>query len=193
MGVLSRAGDLVYTLRFLRLLTTDFKDTNAFKNGIIDEKGKKLKSPSTADEKSSYNTFHRLVFNLKKLLAKVPGGSSKLASYASALFLIREKTEIGDKGIRKIVEETGHLPVDFLAEQSEWYVLDDKMLSPGIYKVRCDKMLNATCEELVRAKDKVRVPEDTYPLGEMFGLDVYEVTHVNTGKSIYVTVGELER
>ena len=35
MGILKRAGDLVYTFRFLRLLTTSFEDTEAFKKGII--------------------------------------------------------------------------------------------------------------------------------------------------------------
>ena len=68
MGLLSRAGDLVYTLRFLRLLTTPFDKTTAFELGLIDEKGKKLKKPETKDEKGAYNTFHRLVFNIKKLI-----------------------------------------------------------------------------------------------------------------------------
>ena len=35
MGILSRAGDLAYTLRFLRLLTTKFEDTTAFKLGAV--------------------------------------------------------------------------------------------------------------------------------------------------------------
>ena len=31
-----------------------------------------------------------MIANLKKLLAKVPGGSSRFATYAAALFLIKE-------------------------------------------------------------------------------------------------------
>ena len=44
MGIIKRAGDLVYTFRFLRLLTTPFEETEAFKRGIIDKDGKRLKS-----------------------------------------------------------------------------------------------------------------------------------------------------
>ena len=45
MSILTRAGDLVYTIRFLKLLTTSFDKSKAFKLGIIDAKGKKLKNP----------------------------------------------------------------------------------------------------------------------------------------------------
>ena len=191
MGLLSRAGDLLYTLRFLRLLTTDFKDTNAYKMGLIDENGNKIKNPATSDEKSSYNAFHRLVFNIKKLMAKAPGGSSKIASYAAALFLIKEKYSMTEDSLEKIIEATDHEVLDFLNESNTWFLSDDKMLSPGIYKVRNEKMLNATCEELVFPKDKIRVAEGCYPVGDVFGIDVYEATHLNTGQSLYVTVGEL--
>ena len=91
MGVISRAGDLVYTFRFLKLLVTPFEKTNAFKLGLIDDQGKKLRKPETTEEKSAYNPFHRIVFNIKKLIAKAPGGSTRIASYASALFLIQER------------------------------------------------------------------------------------------------------
>ena len=96
MGIIKRAGDLVYTFRFLRLLTMKFEDTEAYKRGIIDDEGKRLKSYNldTMQEREDYNNFytpfHRLVFNIKKLMAKAPGGGSKLASYAAALYLIKE-------------------------------------------------------------------------------------------------------
>ena len=38
MGILKSAADLVYTIRFLKLLTTPIKDTETYKAGIIDEK-----------------------------------------------------------------------------------------------------------------------------------------------------------
>jgi len=193
MGLLSRAGDLVYTLRFLRLLTTNFEDTNAYKLGLIDDKGAKLRKPQTSDEKSAYNIFHRLVFNLKKLLAKAPGGSSKIASYAAALFLIKEKYNMSEESLERILKESGLEVIDILNESNTWFLSENKMLSPGIYKVRNEKLLNSTCEELVSPKDKVRVSEDAYPIGDVFGMDIYEATHVNTGQKIYVTIGELEK
>ena len=79
--------------KFIRLLVTPFDKTDAFKLGIIDDKGnylKKQKDLETKQEKLASNIFTRLVFNIKKLLAKVPGGSSRLGSFAAALYLIRD-------------------------------------------------------------------------------------------------------
>jgi hypothetical protein len=172
---------------------TKFEDTNAYKLGLIDDQGKKLKKPQTSEEKSAYNAFHRLVFNIKKLLAKVPGGSSRLATYAAALYLIKEKYEVSDNNLEKILEKSGLEVMDLLRENSEWFLLEDKMLSPGVYRVRNDKVVNSTCEELVRSKDKIRVMDGSYPVGEVFGIDVYEAVHIPTNQKIYITVGEIIR
>jgi hypothetical protein len=193
VGLLSRAGDLTYTLRFLRLLTTKFEDTTAFKLGLIDKDGKKLRKPETSEEKSAYNTFHRLVFNLKKLLAKVPGGSSKFASYAAALFLIKEKHDLSDQTIEKLVEKMGLDPLSFLDEDTKWFRTQDGMLSPGTYKLNTPKIVNSTCEELCKEGDRVRVEMDCYPVGMMMGVEVFEATHVPTNQKLYVTAGEIFR
>jgi hypothetical protein len=194
MGIIKRAGDLVYTFRFLRLLTMKFEDTEAFKLGIIDADGKRLKSYelNTMQEREDYSNyytpFHRLVFNIKKLMAKAPGGGSRLASYAAALYLIKEKYNVN---VNKAIKESGIDPLDFMTEQSLWFVLEDGRLSPGTYKVTNDKVLNNTLEEMVKTKDTIKVKKDCYPIGQMFGLNVYEATHIKTGQNIYVTVSEL--
>jgi hypothetical protein len=74
-----------------------------------------------------------------------------------------------------------------------WFVLEDKRLSPGMYRVNDYKMLNCSFEEIVKPKDQVRVSETCYPVGDVFGIDVYEVTHINTNKNIYVVVSELNK
>lgn len=193
MGILSRTGDLVYTLRFLRLLTTKWEDTSAYKLGIINGEGKKVKKPSTDEEKSAYNTFHRLVFSLKRLLNKVPGGKSSLASYAAALFLIKEELNLGEGSIERIVEECALDPLEGLNEDVAWFRAKDGMLSPGIYKLANPKMVNTTCEEICKTGDKVRVEDDAYPIGNVLGQDIFEATHVATNQPIYVAVGELRR
>lgn len=193
MGILSRTGDLVYTLRFLRLLTTKWEDTTAFKLGLIDKEGKKLKKPESTEEKSAYNTFHRLAFNLKKLLAKVPGGGSRLASYAAALFLIKENLNLGEGSIERIVEECALDSLEGLNEDVAWFRAKDGMLSPGIYNLANPKMVNTTCEEICKTGDKVRVEDDAYPIGNVLGQDIFEATHVATNQPIYVAVGELRR
>jgi len=84
------AVDLVLVYQFLKRLTTPFNETKAYELGLIDEKGKRLKKAKTSDEKKAMGYFDRLVFNLKRLIGKLPGGETKIASYAAALFLIRE-------------------------------------------------------------------------------------------------------
>lgn len=193
MGALSRSGDLVYTMRFLTLLTTPFEDTNAFKEGLIDSDGEKLKKPKTTKEKEVYNYFHRLVFNVKKLIGKVPGGKKKIASYAAALYLIKEKAELGDEHIEQILKQLEIDTLDFIEESTQWFCRDE-LLSPGTYRLNADnKLVNSTCEELCRKGDKVTVELNCYPAGNMFGMNIYEVIHTSTHQKIYVTAGELIR
>lgn len=193
MSLLKRAGDLVYTFRFLKLLVTKFENTEAYKLGLIDEKGKRLRKSETAEDKSALTPFHRLVFNVKRLMAKAPGGESRIASYAAALYLIKEKYNLSDDQIEKALHEAGYSSDDVLAESNEWFMLADKQLSPGIYKLKEEKVVNSTFEQVVNAKDKVRVSENCYPVGSVFGLDIYEVTHMRTSQPVYVAATELLR
>jgi len=193
MGILSRTGDLVYTLRFLRLLTTKWEDTSAFKLGLIDDNGKKLKSPSIDAEKSAYNTFHRLVFSIKRLLNKAPGGKSTLASYAAALYLIKEELNLGEGAVEKIAEECALDVLEGLNEDVAWFRAKDGMLSPGMYKLANAKVSNVTFEEVCKKGDNVQVKMDAYPVGNVLGQDIFEATHVRTGQAIYIAVGELRR
>jgi hypothetical protein len=82
---------LVY--QFIRRLATPFKEWEAYKLGIIDENGnvlKKRKDLTLASERKAFGVFDVMILNIKKLLAKIPGGSSRIASYAAALYLIKE-------------------------------------------------------------------------------------------------------
>ena len=193
MGLVKRAADLAYTFRFIRLMAMDWKSWDAYKLGIIDENGKRQRNIKldNDEKKSAYTPFIRLAANLKRLVSAVPGGGSKLGSFASALFLIKEK--VGDKGIKSICEEMNVEVLDFLNEKNEWFLLDEKQLSPGIYRVQNPKLLNGSCAEMVWPKDQVRVQEECYPVGDVFGVDIYEATHVNTDKQVYVTASELIR
>mgnify|MGYP003114098890 FL=1 len=193
MGLIKRAADLAYTFRFIRMMAMDWKEWDAYKLGIIDENGKRLRDVKldSDEKKSAYTPFVRLAANLKRLVAKVPGGGSRLGSFASALFLIKEK--VGEKGIKSICEEMNIEVLDFLNEKNEWFLLDEKQLSPGIYKVTNPKLLNGSCAEMVWPKDQVRIQDDCFPVGDVFGVDIYEATHVNTDKQVYVTASELLR
>lgn len=186
MGIIKRAGDLVYTFRFLKLLVTDFKDTEAFKLGIIDKDGKRIQRPDSSAERNAYTPFHRLVYNIKKL---IPGG--KLGSYVSALYLIKEQFSVSEKKIIEALTEAGVDHLDLLTEGSQWFILEDGRLSPGAYKVSSSKVLNSSMDEMVSKKDTVIADEHCYPVGEIFGVQIYEMTHRNTNQKVYVSVEEL--
>jgi len=82
--------DLFLIYQFIKRLTTPFDQTDAFKMGLIDKDGKRLKKAESKEEKAAMTYFDRLIFNLKRLLAKVPGGSSRIATFGAALMLIKE-------------------------------------------------------------------------------------------------------
>lgn len=88
---MSRIVDNLIAFRVLSMLVKPFDETDAFKLGIIDKNGKKLRDPKTEEEKDSYDYLSRLTFNLKKLLNKLPGGDTRLKNVVAALFLIKEQ------------------------------------------------------------------------------------------------------
>ena len=95
MGVIKTIGNIYFVYQFLKKLVTPFKKTDAFKLGIVDEKGKILKRRrdlETDDEKDAYTLSDTLIWNLKKMIGKIPGGKTRIASYAAALFLIKEQS-----------------------------------------------------------------------------------------------------
>ena len=84
--------DIWIVYRFIRMLTTPWDETDAFKQGVLDADGTLLVKVNKMNDKQkpTYTLFHRLVYNIKRLVEKVPGGKSKLGTYAAALYLLRE-------------------------------------------------------------------------------------------------------
>ena len=96
MGIISGIGNIYFVYQFIKKLVTPFEKTDAFKLGIIDKDGKILKKRRNlegSEEKDAYTLSDTLVWNIKKLLGKVPGGKSKIATYGAALFLIKEQSD----------------------------------------------------------------------------------------------------
>ena len=194
MSIISRTGDLFYAYRFIKLLVTPWEKTEAFKFGIIDDEGKVLKKTrelKTSEEKAAYTVFHRLVFNIKRLLNKLPFGKTKLASWATALFLIKEETGMSEEEIIKVLKK---MDVDFddTLFESTWY-MDGKQLQPGVYSLSQAVLSPKTAETIALKGTKIRVFEDTSPEGYMLGAPIYRVLHLKTKQEIYVNPGELIR
>ena len=195
MGLLKRAADVTYTFRFIRMLVLDWKEWDAYKLGIIDENGKRNRKVKidNSEKASAYTPFIRLCANIKRLVANIPGGSSKLGSFASALYLIKEHYGLKDKDIRAINEKLGVDSLDIMLEGNDWFLLDDGTIGPGVYRIKEHKLLAKNCDEMVWAKDQIRIGEDCSPVGNVFGIPIYEATHMKTNQKIFITVNEIYR
>lgn len=87
--------DLYLVYQFLKRLATPFEKWDAYEMGVIDKNGNALKDRGdlTSQEKKVWGRFDVIIANLKKLLAKVPGGRTMVGSYAAALLLLKEHEE----------------------------------------------------------------------------------------------------
>lgn len=89
--------DTYIAYQLVKKLTTPFEKWDAYKHGIIDAEGNQLKLRKDLDstaERDSFTYLDLLALNLKKLLAKLPGGSSSIGSYAAALLLLKEYPKV---------------------------------------------------------------------------------------------------
>ena len=197
----SPAIDAFITFRFLKLLVTPFNKTEAFRLGIIDQRGKVLRKYKTLErieERQAYTILHRLVFNIKKLIEKVPGGKSRLASYAAALFLIKEHVreyqdsdgQLLEKELYKYLKDNDLVEEDD-GEIKEEITFADKLLK-GQYKLIQDVGVDEDDKVIGKKGDIVNVYSDQAPQDTVMGQDVFEVIHDKTKDVLLVTVEDIE-
>ena len=202
---MGRAVDLFVTYRFLKLLTTPFEKTDAFKLGIIDKDGHRIKLPksskpavelTTSELKNSYTILHKLIFNIKKLFAKVPGLRTKVGTYAAALFLLKdtfkehvEDPDMFEKEFMKYLKENN---IELDREISEEVIGFGEVLPKGEYVLKND-ILNKEEEELTAKKgDKVAVFDDQAPIDTVLGVEIFPVIHMKTQEKIYVSLEDIK-
>ena len=204
--MVARAIDLFVTYRFIKLLTTPFNKTEAFKLGIIDEKGNRVTEPGTnkvtilrtSKEKNAYTVLHKLVFNIKKLFEKVPGLRTKIGTYAAALFLLKdtfkeqvEDPQVFEKEFLKYLKENGYELDDTIAEE---VTLEDGKLPKGIYKLTNDIAFDEEDADTpdALAGDEVQVFEPIAAEDTILGVDVFPVIHMPTQSKIFVSAEDIE-
>ena len=206
---MGRAIDLFVTYRFIKLLITPFEKTEAFKLGIVDEKGNRVLPPPiagvrqtrpeplrTSEEKNAYTILHKLVFNIKKIFGKVPGLRTKLGTYAAALFLLKDtfKESVDDpdmfeKEFMKYLKEQGYEIDDSISEEVIGF---GEVLPKGEY-VLVNDILNTEEEELTaKAGDKVVTFEDEAPIDTVLGVEIFPVVHMKTKEKIYVSLEDIK-
>ena len=145
-----RIVDTLIVFRMLKMLTTPWEKMQAYKFGFIDNKGTRIKKievegkmvdnkPETSAEKSSLTPLHRVVFNLKKIINKVPFGKSQFASYAVALLMLKEQNEMDEDQMEELCEkfyrhlkELGKVDAEVLEESMSV----GKLQAGGVYHLR---------------------------------------------------------
>ena len=202
---MGRAIDLFVTYRFIKLLVTPFEKTEAFKLGIIDEKGKRSLEPGTdkpttlrtIEERNAYTVLHKLVFNIKKIFSKVPGLRTKLGTYAAALFLLKDTfkesvddPDVFEKQFMKYLKEQGYEIDNTVSEEVIGF---GEILPKGEY-VLANDILSKEEEELTAKKgDKVVAYDDEAPIDTVLGVDIFPVVHLKTKEKIYVGLEDLNQ
>ena len=202
---MGRAIDLFVTYRFLKLLTTPFEDQDAFKLGVIDEKGNRIRQPkstkpavelSTTELRNSYTILHKLVFNIKKIFAKVPGLRTKVGTYAASLFLLKDtfKESVSDPDIfeKEFMKYLRENNIEFDDDISEEVIGFGELLPKGEY-VLINDILNKEEEELSAKKgDKVIAYEDESPVDTVLGVEIFPVIHIKSQEKIYVSLEDIK-
>ena len=193
--MVGRVIDSLMVFRFLKMLVTPFNKTPAYKFGFIDKNGNRIKNlpnpdnknqllpnnPITKEEKNSLTPLHRLVFNIKKLLAKIPGGKSILASYAVALLLLKEEYDLDDEQAEQLYEDfyrylkqEDKIDAEVITESMEVGKLCTHRMHGGHYHLR--QQLKQNWDEfgdfkVYKAKTKI---VDVQEHSLVYGIKIYE-------------------
>ena len=191
---MGRAIDLFVTYRFLKLLVTPWKKQEAYKQGIIDAKGNTLiksRDFTKDDQRQAFTLLHRLVFNCKRILSKIPLVKTQLGTYAAALFLLKEHYKIEnlpEGEITKYLLENNLIDLnDDIAEEVVGF---GNMLPAGEYTLK-DQVTADDDEVDAQAGDIVTALEDTPPSDRILGVDIFPVVHQKSNKKIYISLEDI--
>jgi hypothetical protein len=143
----NRIVDTLITYRIVKLLVTPFDKQEAYKEGVIDEKGKvliKYRQLKTEKQRKSYTFLHRFIFNLKRILGKV-GLGGRLGSFATALAL--------------------------LIKEDKSYAAHKTLIEKTVIKYLKENDMYNT---LLNEQGEVKSIDEQEPYMTCFGIDVYE-------------------
>ena len=211
--------DLFLVYSFIRRLVTPFNKWKAYEEGIIDEKGNILinrKKFTKKSQRDAFGVFDQLILNIKKLLSRLPGGSTRLASYAAALWLIKENEayndaniltenadlddEFFDDAINRFLEEYGDIVSE--SEQKEMTSAGSGAVAglgvgaqgePGISKAASKKYKKKNFKDLVKTLE-----EDKMKKFSQFTADLNESTFkvgnikLKSGETVRLTRDDVE-
>ena len=179
----NRAVDLFVAYRFLRILTTAWEDQEAFKHGIIDMDGKLLLKANTLtkqEEKASFTMLPRHVFNLKRILHKIPGVRTKIGTYATALYLLKQNFPDVENEMTIELVFKNWLVDNGLCDDEELFedVRQTTILPKGKYQLKEGGTVVAF--------------QDTQRIDEVLGYSIFPVMNQKKKKEVYVSLEDLK-
>ena len=164
---MGRAIDLFVTYRFLKLLTTPFEKTEAFKLGIIDDKGNRILQPK----------------------ATKPAVELATTELKNAFKESVDDPHMFEKEFVKFLKEND---IEFDDSISEEVIGFGEILPKGEY-VLVNDILNKEEEELSAKKgDKVIAFDDEPPIDTVLGVEIFPVIHAQTQEKIYVSLEDIK-
>ena len=182
------AADTAYALRFITLLITPWEKTSAYKEGLIDKNGKRIKSEKldTKARKEAYTVFHRLVYNIKRLI-----GNTKFTSFASALYLIKEHSGLSDDTLCEMLADGVSDELQYEITEA-WYDKDTG-LDKGKYVLVNSIASPITGEVIAHKNTTVEAVAHTPAIGAIKGINLYEVKHTATNQTIIIALGDIKK
>jgi hypothetical protein len=176
----------IIAYNIIRDLTVPFNRTDAFKLGVIDKDGNfllKQKDMTREQRNSVPSILTILAWNIKKILSKIGIGRSSIASFATALYLLRE--EIGNKG------ESRQMEIRLM-----------EYIEKELFKSDREKMINEAFESSLLSSDVevgnyviqgnvVSIEETLKPFIYVMGVPLYRSTREN-GKVVVFSKTDIE-
>ena len=205
--------DIYVAYKFVKILSQPWKETDAFKLGIIGKKGKvliKRRNLKTGEQKAAYTIFHTLIWNIKRILDKLPPTRTRIGSFAAALWMLKEytsprvenqnlieqtfvsylvetgqinTTEVIDYCFEEYLGEAGEVP-DFRPEQPS-------ILFKGRYKLVND--LDDRDGGQGRKGNIVMARKDTESFDTLLGQPMFKVKIEKSLKDLVVSYEDLEQ
>lgn len=168
--------DNIIAFKVLYMLVTPFEKTDAFRLGIVDKDGvalKKVQDLKTDEEKAAYSYLNRLVFNLKRLIGKLPGGKTQIASLAAAYFLVKEsyinKTTLTEENVRRVIDLVESEKFTLVEEQ----IVVEQFLALVEDGVATGAIANTAGAATATDVGAVRLSKDGKPISGIIGLPNY--------------------
>jgi len=203
--------DIYVAYKFVKILSTPWEKTDAFKLGIIDKKGKilkKRKNLKSGEEKAAYTIFHTLIWNMKKLLDKLPPTRTRIGSFVAALWMLKEYTSVRvqdqtliERTFVKYMIDTGRVTSgevldscfeEFLGEGDD---ADFRPELPSVlFKGRYKLLFDVDAPEFTGQKGNiVVVRKDTLSFETLLGQPMFRVQLEKNLKDLVISYEDLEQ